>query len=96
MPLHVDIRVNDDLIHSIHIGRIAGTTDPDSVNTYLAVLGDEPTKAQDWQEGTKFYHVYGDGALTCVERALYALTIGREDSQKDNESVAVLTEGEQK
>jgi hypothetical protein len=74
MPLHVDIRVNANLISRIHIGRISGGTSPDDINTYRAVLGEEPKRYEDWFEsGTEFTHRYGDGAEVCVQKAIEAL-----------------------
>ena len=81
MPLHVDIRVNRELINTVHIGRIQGTTDPDSENSYLIVEGDEPLGIKNWEErGVPFKHVYGDGANVCVMLGLLAL----ENSKIDN------------
>lgn len=74
MPLHVDIRVNSKLINTIHIGRIEGDMQEDSVNTYLAVEGEEPLRLKDWEErGYEFQHRYGDGAEVCVAKALNAM-----------------------
>jgi len=39
MPIHVDIRINEKLINSLHIGRMKGGTNPDDVNDYLVVEG---------------------------------------------------------
>lgn len=74
MPLHVEIRVNSNLISKVHIGRLEGSTDPDSVNTYVAVMGNEPLRMDDWLDrGVQFTHRYGDGAEVCVQKALAAL-----------------------
>lgn len=74
MPLHVDIRVNANLISRIHIGRMEGSTDADSQNTYMAVLGNEPVRYEDWTtRGVEFTHRYGDGAEICVQKAITAL-----------------------
>lgn len=74
MPIHVDIRINDKLINTIHIGRIEGDMQEDSINTYIAVEGDEPLRINDWQErGYQFQHRYGDGAEVCVAKALNAM-----------------------
>lgn len=76
MPIHVDIRMNRELIERLHIGRLEGGTDEDDVNTYVACLGDEPLRVDDWVErGVKYEHRYGDGALVCVRKALDALKI---------------------
>lgn len=74
MPLHVDIRVNNQLINQIHIGRVTGGTDPDDVNDYLVVDGDRPARLEDWHiDGVPFKHRYGDGAEKCVQRAMEVL-----------------------
>ncbi len=73
MPLHVDIKINDRLLSQIHIGRIQGGTDPDSVNTYVAHEGEEPKTREEWLQGVRFEHRYGDGAEVCVRKALMAL-----------------------
>lgn len=74
MPLHVDIRVNANLISRIHIGRIEGGINPDDINTYRAVLGEQPLRYDDWFEsGVEFTHRYGDGAEVCVQKAIEAL-----------------------
>jgi hypothetical protein len=74
MPLHADIRINDTLIRTISIGRLNGGAHPDDVNTYVAVEV-EPGGALDWWDDNhaKFVHRYGDGAETCVLKALQAL-----------------------
>ena len=74
MPLHVDIRINDRLINQLHIGRMSGGNQPDHVNTYLAVYGEEPLLVSEWRErGTEYTHRYGDGAEICVMKAIEAL-----------------------
>lgn len=74
MPLHVDIRVNDSLLNTLHIGRFTGTSHPASHNLYLVVDGDKPNNLDDWvMHGTEFKHTYGDGANVCVLKALQAL-----------------------
>lgn len=74
MPLHVDIRVNDTHISSLHIGRLEGGTDPDDINTYVIVKGHEPLFTSDWLErGIKYTHRYGDGAEVCVMKGIEAL-----------------------
>lgn len=81
MPLHVDIRVNEHLLNTIHIGRMSGGTRPDDINTYLVVEGDRPTDASDWFEGEEYTHRYGDGAEVCVIKALSALGYGGSRSE---------------
>lgn len=88
MPLHIDIAVNDFPIESLHIGRIKGGTDPDDVNTYLVVSGDQPITLKGWHEyGVEFEHRYGDGALVCLRKALQAIELnsGYEELAEDPE-----------
>jgi hypothetical protein len=74
MPLHIDIRVNDKLINQIHIGRVKGGTNPDDINEYLVVDGEQPLRLEDWYIcGIPFMHRYGDGAEVCLIKALKAL-----------------------
>jgi hypothetical protein len=74
MPLHVEIKANDKLLNTIHIGRSSGGTDPDDLNTYIAIEGERPAKWEDWYiDGIPYMHRYGDGAEVCVKKALEAL-----------------------
>lgn len=73
MPIHVDIKINDTLINTVHIGRVSGTTDPDSINEYVIVDGPRPETIDHWYEGADFTHRYGDGAEICVAKGLEAL-----------------------
>ena len=86
MPIHVDIKINSRLIETLHVGRmVGGSTHADSVNTYSAVLGSEIARGHttpslaEWNEGVKFTHRYGDGALRCVESALECLRMEEEE-----------------
>lgn len=77
MPIHVDIKINDTLINTLHIGRFSGEgTRPDDVNVYLAVQGKKPTSLDDWIKGAEYRHRYGDGAEVCVMKAIEALKFG--------------------
>ena len=73
MPLHAEIYINSTYIEGLHIGRIKGNTKPDTINTYLVVNGPLPRTEEDWAKGVNFTHRYGDGALTCVRKAIEAL-----------------------
>jgi len=74
MPLHVQIRLNRQLLTEIHIARAEGGTDPDNINTYIATTGEEPLWLEGYQErGVEFKHRYGDGAEVCVRKAIEAL-----------------------
>lgn len=73
MPLHIDIKINETLINTVHIGRVSGDTRPDTINNYVIVEGERPTTMDQWFEGADFEHRYGDGAELCVARGLLAL-----------------------
>lgn len=73
MPLHVDIKINNTLINTVHIGRVSGGTNPDSINEYVIVEGETPQTIDHWYEGVDFTHRYGDGAEICVAKGLLAL-----------------------
>jgi hypothetical protein len=84
MPLHVTIDINSSFLSAVHIGRVKGGTDSDSVNEYLAVRGEQPQTAEDWlTQGVLFTHRYGDGAEVCVMKALQALHEADEVSAGD-------------
>jgi hypothetical protein len=86
MPLHVDIRLNDKVIERLHIGRILGTEEEDSENTYFAILGEYPAWAMEWADGSYFTHRYGDGALKCIERAIAAIYNPEQDLSEEKVS----------
>jgi hypothetical protein len=74
VPLHVAIFINRHLLSEIHIARAEGGTDPDDINTYIAVTGDEPIWLEDYEaSGVTYEHRYGDGAQVCVRKAIEAL-----------------------
>lgn len=82
MPLHIDIRVNDTLLNTLHIARVRGGTHPDDMNDYLIVEGEKPARHEDWLiEGIPFKHRYGDGAEICVMRGLRMLKLRGDDGQ---------------
>jgi hypothetical protein len=73
-PIHIDVYVNERPVHTWHIGRIMGGTDPDNVNPYLIVKG--PNNGNpDWRSETRveFMHRYGDGIDTCIQRGICAI-----------------------
>lgn len=44
LPLHIDIRINDDLIRRLHISRMTSSgMKPDSVNEYSVVVAEKET-----------------------------------------------------
>lgn len=74
MPLHIDIRVNETLINTLHIARVKGGTKPDDINDYVVVDGSRPTRHEDWLiDGIPFTHRYGDGAEVCVMKGIKAM-----------------------
>lgn len=74
MPLHIDIKVNEQLIDQLHIGRLDQLYSNEQVSQYLVVRGIYPPHAVPYQqEGVSFMHKYDDGALVCVEKAIAAL-----------------------
>jgi hypothetical protein len=65
------MRVNGSIIKVLHIGRIEGTEDKHSVNTYLAGIrraGEQP----DWYspDMVEVQHRYGDGIEELVRKTL--------------------------
>jgi hypothetical protein len=88
MPIQVYIEVNGRPVTTVHIGRLKGSTDPGSVNTYSAVAKDSKVTAlpegrryttdyptnHEWDNGAIFEHRYGDGIESCVAKALDELT----------------------
>jgi hypothetical protein len=74
MPIHIDIRINRELINTLHIARVKGGTDEDDINDYLILEGDEPLRYEDWLiDGIPFTHRYGDGAEVCVMKGIQAM-----------------------
>jgi hypothetical protein len=74
MPIHVDIRVNQELVNQLHIARVKGGTGPEDINEYIIVEGDLPRSLSDWYtDGIPFQHAYIDGAEICVMRGIKAL-----------------------
>lgn len=74
MPIHIDIRINRELINTLHIARVKGGTKPDDINDYLILEGDEPLRYEDWLvDGVPFTHRYGDGAEICVMKGIQAV-----------------------
>lgn len=88
MPLHIDIRLNHELLTQVHIGRVHGGTSPDEINTYRAVETAPNAVVNFWaEESVEFIHRYGDGALTCTYKALEALHIPLPINAMGNPSV---------
>lgn len=74
MPVQVEMRINGHLIETLHIGRIEGDTNPDSVNKYVAVMR-EPYKEPDWlaDDTVLVEHRYGDMLQELVRKSLNAI-----------------------
>jgi len=73
MPLHVEIRINQELIDTIHIGRMDELKGRDQNHRYLVT--NKTTKSMvDWTDpnAVEFEHNYSDGAHICVSKALEA------------------------
>lgn len=74
MPIHVDIKINDNLIETLHIGRMESLRGTTETHNYLVVRGKNPDSTADWHKrGFVFNHRYSDGALICVMLAVEAL-----------------------
>ena len=94
MPLHIDIRINDTLLNTLHIARVKGGTDADDINDYLILEGDEPLRYEDWLiDGSPFTHRYGDGAEVCVMKGIQAM---QSNPLVTNANVTDELQGEQK
>jgi hypothetical protein len=79
-------------VYTVHIGRLKGSTDPGSVNTYSAVAKESKVTAlpdgrrytidyptnHEWDNGAIFHHRYGEGIESCVAKALAALAEQRD------------------
>lgn len=89
MPIHMTVKINQDVISHIHIARVDEnlSMQPDALIEYSVVVKEQPTKGSylekyaeetpswgDWLNGVKFQHRYGDGALVCVQKAVEAYT----------------------
>lgn len=75
MPIHVEIRANEQVVQQLHIARLGNKLHRTVgvVNHYAAVLGTEPTTYAEWEAGTHFTHTYGEGVEVLVQRALNAI-----------------------
>jgi hypothetical protein len=67
VPLKVELNLNSDRLHNLTIGRLEEYKGPDVEHEYIAILDD------DYSTAVTFRHLYSDGALRCLERALQAL-----------------------
>jgi hypothetical protein len=76
MPLHVEIRVNDRVLETIHIGRLESLYSNTQESTYAVWKDDEELGSLD--DVPLFKHRYDEGAEVCVMKALQALNDGYE------------------
>lgn len=87
MPLNVTIAINGRPINHLHVGRLSGGTRPDDMNTYAVVSSDRADASEikyaEWIEAPKFEHRYGDGAESCVQRALQAYLATDDGTDQD-------------
>jgi hypothetical protein len=74
VPTQVEMRVNGSIIQTLHVGRIEGTEDKHSINTYVAVIR-RPGEQPDWyaDDAVEFQHQYGNGIVELTRRALNAI-----------------------
>lgn len=73
MPIHVDIRINDALIDTLHIGRSDTFGGREVEHVYLVTNENTNTRV-DWagDNAVEFTHKYSEGAYICVVKALEA------------------------
>lgn len=84
MPLRVEVKLNDTLMDTIHIGRAEPFRGPDETYDYFVTLDPEP-HGEEWHDrGVIFRHKYSDGGLVCVRRAIERITGGPVMSEEDN------------
>lgn len=71
MAVQVEMRVNGYIIKTLHIGRIEGNEDKESINTYIAGIRN-PGEQPDWYASdiVELEHRYGDGIEELVRKAL--------------------------
>jgi hypothetical protein len=74
MPLHIDIRLDERIISTLHIQRVEERISKHGTNSYLILEGDEPLRYEDWLiDGIPFTHRYSDGAEICVMKGIQAM-----------------------
>jgi hypothetical protein len=68
------MRVGGSIISVLHIARIEGDSDKNSINTYIAGFR-RPGEQPDWyaDDMVEFQHRYGDGLTELTRRALNAI-----------------------
>jgi hypothetical protein len=82
MPVHVEIKINERELETIHIGRMDRLGDHDAIYTYVVTTVEYPQSmyegkpreySPNFDKGVKFQHRYSDGNRVCVMKALQAL-----------------------
>lgn len=102
MPLHIDVKVNSDLVRRIHIARMTKNgMNPESINEYavvdeiinpnsFAVKNATETKVpEQWEwdlSDIRFFHRYGDDELSCLMKALVAVQENEKLLQRKREN----------
>lgn len=67
MPLHVEVAINQHRLASLRIARQEHFTGPEKTYPYVVTMEDGRTAT--------FEHLYRDGALVCIQRAIEALRL---------------------
>ena len=75
MPIHIDIRINDKYINTVHIGRDEELKGTDEVHIYTVTDRVASNTRPDWfgDMAVQFEHKYSDGLEICVTKGLQAL-----------------------
>jgi hypothetical protein len=90
MPIHVDIRINDKHIRTVHIGREDDFLGTEGEHTYRITESTINTRADWWDpDSVQFTHVYSEGAEVCVAKGLLALYGEGESSGTESSAVEV-------
>jgi len=98
MPIQVYIEVNGRPIETLHIGRIEGSANPESLNTYSAVVRTSDTRRlpggrqytidypsnNEWDNGFIFQHKYEDGIEACIAKALEGVAKPHDPNSRRN------------
>lgn len=75
MPVHVDIKINEKYIKTVHIGRDEGLRGKQEVHAYTVTDKVTSDGRPDWwgDDCAHFEHRYSDGVEVCVTKGLQAL-----------------------
>lgn len=83
MPVVAQVAINSDILYHVHIMRMEGESmAPESVNTYSVIITDRvndaagqtlrPSWGDHLNDGVRFEHTYGQGALVCLSKGVDA------------------------